>query len=218
MAVHRLSLDIEEGSMVGLMGHNGSGKSTTLKMVLGFIKPSEGTVLTFGKGRPCLEQMGYLPENPRFPKFLTARSLMRYYGKLRQTSKTKNSTPQLEDEIERLIESVNLFASIDHPISGFSKGMTQRLGIAQALLGSPKLLILDEPMSGLDPMGRDRLRSILSLIHRKHPETTLLFTSHVYQDVEELCDKVVVLKSGELFYEGSAEQIPKGTFTEEYEA
>ncbi len=209
-AVDALSLEVPAGSIVGLMGHNGSGKSTTLKMILGFLKPTRGQVLTFEEKTPQLDKIGYLPENPRFPRFLTARSLMRFYAQLRCEKKTN-----LEGEINQLLQSVGLASAADRPISGFSKGMTQRLGIAQSLLGNPKLILLDEPMSGLDPLGRERVRTLISDIHKARPETTILFTSHVYQDVESLCDKVIVLKSGSLYYDGPTQQLPKQIFSEE---
>lgn len=194
--VDALTLNVPKGQVVGLLGPNGSGKSTTIKMVLGFLRPSHGEIWVCGHRVPqriARSFIGYLPENPRFPKFLSGRALLHYYGNL-LSLKGK----QLESRIDFLLELVNLQHAGHEKVQGYSKGMTQRLAIAQALLNEPRLLIFDEPMSGLDPLGRKDIRSLISRIHSELPQATIFFSSHILEDVEQLCSMVAVLRKGHL--------------------
>ncbi len=195
LAVDGLSLEVPQGKVVGLLGPNGSGKSTTLKMILGFLRPTSGTILVCGEKVPSKISrsfIGYLPENPRFPRFLSGRKLLNYYGQLlglRGASLNKRS--------DYLLHLVGLQSAADEAVRGYSKGMTQRLAIAQALLNEPRLLILDEPMSGLDPLARREMRKLISQIHEELPQATI-FSSHILEDVEQLCSLVALLHKGKL--------------------
>jgi len=195
-AVDRLTLEIATGEVVGLLGPNGSGKSTTIKMILGFLKPSEGEILVCGQSaetRIARQFIGYLPENPRFQKFLTGNEILTYYGKLLGLRGIA-----LAKKMDLLFDLVNLNHSRNERVQGYSKGMTQRLAIAQSLLNDPRLLIFDEPMSGLDPLGRIEMRNLIGTIHQENPSSTLFFSSHVLEDVETLCKSVALLQNGKL--------------------
>jgi len=191
-----LTLSVPRGKVVGLLGPNGSGKSTTIKMILGFLKPTKGEILVCGHPadkRMARNFIGYLPENPRFQKFLTANDILRYYGHLLNLSGS-----ELEHRCDELLTLVNLSHAKQERVQGFSKGMTQRLAIAQALLNRPKLLIFDEPMSGLDPIGRREIRKLIRQIHDEMPNTTIFFSTHILNDIEELCTLVAVMRKGKL--------------------
>ncbi|MBI4405238.1 MAG: ABC transporter ATP-binding protein [Deltaproteobacteria bacterium] len=199
VAVDNLSFVVPPGRVVGLVGPNGSGKSTTLKMILGFLQPSAGEISICGldaRSRRVRSLIGYLPENPRFQKFLSARDILFYYGRLHGIS---GST--LKAKADSLLELVNLQASATERVGGFSKGMIQRLAIAQALLNDPRILIFDEPMSGLDPVGRREIRRLILRIHAERSKATILFSSHVLSDVEQLCSSVILLREGRLLKE-----------------
>jgi len=196
IGVQNLNLEVPKGQVVGLLGPNGSGKSTTIKMILGFLRPTRGIIWVCGHQVPSQitrSFIGYLPENPRFPKFLSGRSLLTFYGKLLSLS-----GKELEKRIDFLLDLVNLKAAGDEKVQGYSKGMTQRLAIAQALINKPRLLIFDEPMSGLDPLGRKDIRSLIGRIHSELPEATIFFSSHILEDIEQLCSMVALLKKGQL--------------------
>lgn len=196
IAVKDLTLSVPKGKVIGLLGPNGSGKSTTIKMIMGFLRPTEGEILVCGysaENRAARNFIGYLPENPRFQKFLTAHDLLRYYGGLLGIS-----GKELQNRAEYLLDLVGLKLAAHERVQGFSKGMTQRLAIAQALLNQPKLLIFDEPMSGLDPLGRMEIRKLIAQVHAEMPESTIFFSSHVLEDVEQLCSMVALLRRGEL--------------------
>ncbi len=196
IAVSDLSLDVCEGKLVGLLGPNGSGKSTTIKMILGFLKPDCGEISVCGyssREKIARKFIGYLPENPVFQKFLSGREILYYYGKLLGLKKT-----DLDKQTSELLELVGLSWAKDEKTAGYSKGMTQRLAIAQALINNPPILIFDEPMSGLDPIGRIGVRKIIKGIHERNPKTTIFFSTHIVSDVEELCTDVALLKNGKL--------------------
>lgn len=196
LGVDSLNLEVPRGQVVGLLGPNGSGKSTTIKMILGFLRPTRGSLWVCGHQVPqkiTRSFIGYLPENPRFPKFLSGRSLLSFYGKLLDLSGKK-----LETRIDFLLELVNLKHAALEKVQGYSKGMTQRLAIAQALLNEPRLLIFDEPMSGLDPLGRRDIRNLIGRVHEELPQATIFFSSHILEDVEQLCSMVAVLQKGRL--------------------
>lgn len=207
IGVSDLTLQVPKGQVVGLLGPNGSGKSTTIKMILGFLKPNKGTIRVCGHEVPSKitrSFIGYLPENPRFPKFLSGRTLLKFYGGLLSLSgKT------LETRIDFLLDLVNLKSASHEKVQGYSKGMTQRLAIAQALLNEPRLLIFDEPMSGLDPLGRRDIRNLISRIHQELPQATIFFSSHILEDIEQLCSMVALLKKGTLQKICSIEELLK---------
>lgn len=195
-AVESLTLDIPQGEIVGLLGANGSGKSTTIKMILGFLKPTEGNISVCGVRagtRESRQMIGYLPENPRFQKFMHGREILEYYGRLYGLKSS-----ELKARAQQMLELVGLSHAADESVAGYSKGMTQRLAIAQAILNKPRLLIFDEPMSGLDPLGRMEIRNLVRTIHDEMPQTTIFFSTHILSDVESLCSSVALLKKGKL--------------------
>jgi len=195
-AVNDLTLSVASGATLGLLGPNGSGKSTTIKMILGFLRPTKGEILVGGISSDSYRAralIGYLPENPRFQRFLTAESALHYFGHLNGMSGSALKSRSLE-----LLELVNLSHVRRERVSGFSKGMTQRLAIAQSLLNRPPILIFDEPMSGLDPLGRIEIRKLIAEIRRNMPRTTIFFSTHILEDVELLCSHVALMKLGNL--------------------
>jgi ABC-2 type transport system ATP-binding protein len=208
LGVENLSFQVSSGEVVGLLGANGSGKSTTIKLILGFLKPTQGEILICGhpaENRLSRSFIGYLPENPRFQKFLTAREALRYYGKL-----VGLKGIELKKRIEHLLDLVTLKSAADERVQGFSKGMCQRLAIAQALLNEPKLLIFDEPMSGLDPLGRSEIRRLIAQIHDEFSKATIFFSTHILGDIEQLCSSVILLKKGHLTKHCAISELLKG--------
>jgi ABC-2 type transport system ATP-binding protein len=206
-AVDNLTLDIPQGEIVGLLGANGSGKSTTIKMILGFLKPTVGQIWVCGQTagtRQARELIGYLPENPRFQKFMRGGEILQYYGRLYGLSGS-----DLRARTESMLELVGLAPAAAERVGGYSKGMTQRLAIAQALLNKPKLLIFDEPMSGLDPLGRMEIRNLIRTIHAELSKTTIFFSTHILSDVEALCSSVALLKKGQLQAHCEIDQLMK---------
>jgi len=197
-ALHPLDLEVEEGETFGLIGPNGAGKTTTLKLLLGLVFPTGGEARIMGRplGDPEVkQQIGYLPEQPYFYDYLTGRELLNYFGQLFGLSRQERDVRSRE-----LLEKTGMTDAADVPLRKYSKGMTQRLGIAQALVNRPRLVFLDEPMSGLDPVGR---REISHLIRELHDSgTTVFFCSHILSDVEQLCDRVAILNRGKLIEAG----------------
>jgi ABC-2 type transport system ATP-binding protein len=192
-AVRGLSLTVPRGSIVAFLGPNGAGKTTTIHTLLGFLQPTEGRVLVFGEAPSpsVMQRVGYQPEIFHPYPFYSAREALRYYGRL-----SGMSTADLERAVLPLLDRVGLTEAGARPVSSFSKGMTQRLGLAQALLHDPELLILDEPTSGLDPEGR---RLVLDLIRdEKSRGRTVFLSSHILSDVERTCDEVVMVREGEV--------------------
>lgn len=198
VAVDGLSLRIERGSVVGLLGPNGAGKTTTLKMALGFIRPDRGRAALFGKspsdpsGRA---RIGYLPENPYFYEYLTAEEFLDYYGRLRGLPASERAAA-----VGLALDRVGLSSRRGLSLRKMSKGMIQRVGLAQALLHDPELVILDEPMSGLDPVGRRDVRDLI--VSLRSAGRTVFFSSHILQDAEMICDRVAILDRGRLRFEG----------------
>jgi len=207
-AVRGVSFEVREGEIFGLLGPNGAGKTTTLKVMMGLISPTGGAVRIMG--RPCSEpsaraDVGFLPENPYFHEYLTPRELLDFYGRLGGLA-----APKLQRRRDALIEQVGLAEAANRPLKKFSKGMLQRIGLAQALIGEPKLLVLDEPMSGLDPIGRKFVADLIADLNRRG--TTILFSSHILSDVERLCHRVVILNRGVVVAEGRlADLVGEGT-------
>jgi ABC-2 type transport system ATP-binding protein len=194
-----LSLEIRAGETFGYLGPNGAGKSTTIKLLLGLIRPTAGTgrVLTHPLGdastRGCI---GFLPENPSFYEYLTGQEFLRYCGRLLGVPRGA-----LIAQAPALLAEVGLERAARQQIRKYSKGMVQRLGLAQALLGDPHLLILDEPMSGLDPIGRKEVRDLI--LRQRAAGRTVFFSTHILPDVEMICDRVGILVGGRLVRSGS---------------
>jgi len=193
-ALTNLDLDISAGEVFGFLGPNGAGKSTTIKTVMGQIIPSSGNVKIFGVpvgDTSSRLKLGYLPENPAFYDFMTAREYLRFVGTVFGMDITA-----VEKNSERVLGLLDLSESADRSIRGYSKGMVQRLGLAQALVHDPDLYILDEPMSGLDPIGRALVKEIIKEL--KSRGKTVFFSTHITADVEAVCDRVGVISRGVL--------------------
>ena len=201
--INGLSMSIPENTIFGFLGKNGAGKTTTMKMILGFLKIDEGSIEVFGEkvsfGQSKTNRfIGYLPDVPEFYGYMTAKEYLNLCGAI--TGLSKN---EIKNKSEELLELVGL-RDVNKRISGYSRGMKQRLGIAQALLNSPKLLICDEPTSALDPLGR---KGILDIILKIKDFTTVIFSTHILSDVEAICDHVVVLDKGKNVLEGSIDEL-----------
>ncbi len=189
-----LHLAIEEGEVFGFLGPNGAGKTTTLKLLMGLIFPTAGTARILGMeiDDPKMKaQIGFLPEQPYFYDYLTARELLEYYGQLSGVD-----PKQLSRKVDEVLQRVGLPDVGGVQLRKFSKGMLQRVGIAQAILHEPKVLFFDEPMSGLDPMGRREVRDLMEQL--KHEGKTIFFSTHILSDAEALCDRVAIIHQGEL--------------------
>jgi len=202
-AVKNLSLVVEPGQVYGLLGPNGCGKSTTLKILLGLVTPNSGRALVFGKDSReyrSRRDVGFLPENPYFHKFLTAAELLSFHGKICGLSGKK-----LTSRIDELIELVGLRDARDRRVGGFSKGMLQRIGLAQALVHDPGLVVLDEPTAGVDPAGSHQIRDLI--LDLKKRGKTVLLTSHLLEQVQEICDRVGIMARGEMIREGPLEDL-----------
>lgn len=201
-ALANLDLEVQQGEVFGFIGSNGAGKSTTIKILMGLIKPTDGQAWLFGQpaSTPAARaRVGYLSEHPHFYDFLTPVELLRLLGAMRQMP------PQnIRQQTEKLLGLVSLSEAAGRKIRGFSKGMVQRLGIAAALLGDPDLLILDEPMSGLDPLGRHLVATIIRDLQRQGK--TIFFSTHIIPDIETLCDRVGILVRGHQKYVGSIQE------------
>jgi len=206
-AVRGVSFAVREGEIFGLLGPNGAGKTTTLKVMMGLIAPTAGEIRIFGRASSdprARRDVGFLPENPYFHEYLTPRELLEFYGRL-----VGLSGERIRVRRDALIEKVGLADAAGRPLRKFSKGMLQRIGLAQALVGEPRLLVLDEPMSGLDPIGRKFVADLIGDLNRAG--TTVLFSSHILSDVERLCHRVVILNRGAKVAEGSlAELVGEG--------
>jgi len=198
VAVQDLCLEVMAGEVFGFLGPNGAGKTTTMNVLLGFLPPTRGSASLFGVdvGLPIARQrLGYLPEQTYYYKFLTAEELLRFYARIFRLSPAVR-----ERRIDEVLRLVELDEARRRLIKTFSKGMQQRVGLAQALLNNPDLLILDEPTSGLDPLGRMKVRQIIQRL--KHEGKTVFFSSHELGEVETVCDRVAILSAGELKAEG----------------
>jgi ABC-2 type transport system ATP-binding protein len=193
-ALHPLTLSVEHGEVFGFLGPNGAGKTTTLKMLMGLVFPTGGSAKILGMdvNDPAVKaQIGFLPEQPYFYDYLTARELLAYYGRLSGVS-----AKEISKQAEAMLARVGLPDAGDMQLRKFSKGMLQRVGIAQAILHDPKVVFFDEPMSGLDPMGRREVRDLMSEL--KKEGKTVFFSTHILSDAEALCDRVAVIHQGEL--------------------
>jgi ABC-2 type transport system ATP-binding protein len=193
-ALRPLHLTIEEGEVFGFLGPNGAGKTTTLKLLMGLVFPTAGSARILGMdvNDPRVKaQIGFLPEQPYFYDYLTAQELLEYYGQLSGVPAKERSS-----RVEKTLARVGLKDSARVQLRKFSKGMLQRVGLAQAILHDPKLVFLDEPMSGLDPMGRREVRDLIQQLRQEGK--TIFFSTHILSDAEALCDRVAVINQGEL--------------------
>jgi ABC-2 type transport system ATP-binding protein len=197
VAVSDLSLDVREGEVFGFLGPNGAGKTTSIKMLLALVAPTSGTGRVLGAplgDRAVRARIGFLPEHFRFHDTLTAIELLRFHGRLHGLSGAA-----LDARIDRLLTRVDLADAADRPLRGYSKGMLQRAGLAQALLNEPRLVFLDEPTSGLDPLGRFLVRSIIEDL--RADGVTVFLNSHLLGEVEATCDRVAFVKRGRIVEE-----------------
>lgn len=202
-AVDGLSFDVARGEVFGFLGPNGAGKTTTIKVLLGFIKPTEGVARIFdiNTQEPIARQrIGYLPEQTDYYQFLTAEELLWFYAKIFKIPKAEARL-----RIDSVLKLVELDGVRNKLIRTYSKGMQQRIGIAQALINEPDLLILDEPTSGLDPIGRMKVRQIIQRL--KNEGRTVFFSSHELGEVETVCDRVLILAEGKLRAMGSVAEL-----------
>jgi len=202
-ALYPLQLTVEEGEIFGFLGPNGAGKTTTLKLLMGLVFPTAGSARILGREWTDPEvkaQIGFLPEQPYFYDYLTAHELLDYYGQLSDVP-TKNR----KSRVEEVLHQVGLRDIQGLQLRKFSKGMLQRVGIAQAILHNPKLVFFDEPMSGLDPMGRREVRDLMEEL--KHQGKTVFFSTHILSDAEALCDRVAIIHRGELRGVGAVEDL-----------
>ena len=203
VAVKDLSLRIEPGEVYGLLGPNGSGKSTTLKIILGLVSPTGGRTEIFGRDSRLVESreaVGFLPENPYFYKFLTGAETLRFFGRLcGMTGAT------LKSRINELLDLVGLNKARDRRLGTYSKGMLQRIGLAQALIHDPRLVVLDEPTAGVDPAGSREIRDLIMDLKRRG--ITVLLSSHLLAQAQEICDRIGILADGVLVREGRLQEL-----------
>ena len=202
-AVSNLTLQVAPGQVYGLLGPNGSGKSTTMKIVLGLVTPTSGSAQIFGRDSRDVESredVGFLPENPYFYKYLTGEETLRFFGKLCGLSGARLRERSLE-----LLKLVGLENAANRRLGGYSKGMLQRIGLAQALIQEPRLLVLDEPTAGVDPAGSREIRDLI--LRFKERGITVLLCSHLLGQVQEICDRIGILDHGVLVREGKLEDL-----------
>ena len=203
VAVKDLSLHIEPGEVYGLLGPNGSGKSTTLKIILGLVSPTRGRTEIFGRDSGLVESreaVGFLPENPYFYKYLTGEETLRFFGRL---CGMKGTT--LKNRVNELLDLVGLNKARDRRLGTYSKGMLQRIGLAQALIHDPRLVVLDEPTAGVDPAGSREIRDLIMDLKRRG--ITVLFSSHLLAQAQEICDRIGILADGVLVREGHLQEL-----------
>ena len=202
-AVDHLDLHVAAGQVYGLLGPNGSGKSTTIKMILGLLEPTAGTCQVFGVPSTRVEarrDVGYLPESPYFYRHLTGRELVRFYAQMCDMRGAVLST-----RVAEALEAVGMSEAADRRVGTYSKGMLQRVGLAQALVHDPRLLILDEPTAGVDPVGAAAISELI--LKLKARGKTVLITSHLLGQIEDICDRVAILDRGKLILEGAVPEL-----------
>jgi ABC-2 type transport system ATP-binding protein len=207
-----LSLEVQGGEIFGYLGPNGAGKTTTIKCILGLIFPDAGRIEIFGHPHLSLkakEKIGFLPENPYFYDYLTATEFLRFYSDI-----TLVKREDRQRQIDRLLDMVGLKQATDLQLRKFSRGMLQRIGLAQALINDPSLVLLDEPLGGLDPLGRKEMRDVI--VRLKEEGKTVFLSSHILQDIEMICDRVAILVEGEIINQGPLQDLisEKVLFTE----
>ncbi len=203
-ALDNLTLNVEGGQIFGFLGGNGAGKTTTIKILMSLIFPSAGSAKILGKDISDVKmraKIGYCPENPYFYDYLTARELLMYFGELFGLDKSK-----CKQKTEELLTKVGLEeASWDKQLRKFSKGMLQRTGLAQSLINDPEIVFMDEPMSGLDPIGRREIRELIAELREKG--VTVFMSTHILSDIEALCDNVAILRKGKLAATGKLDDL-----------
>ncbi len=202
-AVDDLCLDVGKNEIFGLLGPNGSGKSTTIKIILGLLKASSGDCEIFGQPSmrvAARKSVGFLPEAPYFYRYLTGRELVRYYARICMIDLS-----EIDDSVDDVIELVGMTEAANRRVGTYSKGMLQRIGLAQSLVHDPDLVILDEPTAGVDPLGSAAIAEIVREL--KHRGKTILLSSHLLAQIEGLCDRVAILHRGKLIREGRIEEL-----------
>ncbi|AUN96641.1 ABC transporter ATP-binding protein [Bacteriovorax stolpii] len=204
LAVDNVSFSISKGDLVGFLGANGAGKTTLIKILMDFSRPTSGIVKfdqSFGnESIQIRSKIGYLPERAYLYQHLTGREFLNYVGSLNDISRK-----ELRNLIEKWAEKIQIQHALDRQVRGYSKGMQQRLGFISALIHNPSFLVLDEPLSGLDPVGRKEFKQILKELNEEG--VTIFFSSHIVSDVEEICNKVVFIEKGKLIYTGGVDQL-----------
>ncbi len=198
-----ISLEVKGGEIFGYLGPNGAGKTTTLKCILGLIFPDEGAIEIFGHPNLSLkakEKIGFLPENPYFYDYLTASEFLRFYSDITLVKKEDK-----KGHIDALLELVGLKHAAGLQLRKFSRGMLQRIGLAQALIHNPYLILLDEPLGGLDPLGRKEIRDVI--VRLKEEGKTVFLSSHILQDIEMICDRVAIILEGKIISQGTLQDL-----------
>jgi ABC-2 type transport system ATP-binding protein len=202
-AVCGISFDVQAGGIFGFLGPNGAGKTTTIKMLTGLIHPTAGHAEIFGRRIPSpkvMRKVGFMPENPYIYPFLTPREFVEMCGRLSGVDRRK-----VRDRARQTLDLVGILYAADRPARKLSKGMLQRTALAAALVGDPELLILDEPMSGLDPVGRKEVRDLI--LEERSQGRTIFFSTHILPDVETMCDRVAILNRGKVVVSGELKQL-----------
>lgn len=203
VALDDVSFSIKEGSMLGFLGANGAGKTTTLKIILDFIKADSGQIEFSNEIRDKLsffKNLGYMPERPYFHANLTGREFVQYMAKLNDVKEN-----DVQKRLQAWSERLKIDHALDRKLANYSKGMLQRIGFVSCLIHEPKFLILDEPVSGLDPIGRREIKDVMLEINKEGK--TIFFSSHIVSDVEEICESLIVLDKGKVLYDGSVEEL-----------
>ena len=202
-AVDDLCLEVGDNEIFGLLGPNGSGKSTTIKIILGLLEASKGTCEIYGRPSKLVDarrSVGFLPEAPYFYRYLTGRELVRYYARICMVSRVK-----IDSAVDSVIKLVGMTEAADRRVGTYSKGMLQRIGLAQSLVHDPQLVILDEPTAGVDPLGSAAIAEIVRELKRRGK--TVLLSSHLLAQIEGLCDRVAILHRGKLVREGRIDDL-----------